>query len=405
MALGRTTAIGIDIGTSTVKVIAVERADDSRSPSQNNTRVIGFGAVESKGVRHGYITNINETAKNIRQAVTMAEKNSGLKIKRAYLAVGGVGLSAIVGVGIVNTTKADNEITDLDVKRALEESEKELPTVYINNRKILHSVPLEYRVDGKRVLGRPQGMKGIRLEARVLYITCQTHHLNDLLVAVEEAGIEIEDVVASPMTASLVSLNKTQKIAGCVLVNIGSETTSMIVFENNIPISLEVFQIGSNDITNDLALGLKISIEEAELVKIAAPGAPMVSKKKMDDIIDARLSDIFELIDAHLKKIDRSGLLPAGIIMIGGGAQLGAIEQAAKTALRLPSKCAHVKYETTFKSIADHQSEWVVSYGLGILGLNTEDENAIDIKDGLKFIGKTHSLWAWIKKLVKQLLP
>lgn len=397
--MSRNTSVGIDIGTSSVKVIVVERSDEISVPTL--PKIVGYGNAESKGIRHGYISSISEVAKSIRQAVAQCEKNSELKIKKAYLSVGGVGLSAIIGIGVVNTTKADSEITDLDVNRAIEESEKELPSAYISNRKIIHSVALEYRVDGKRVLGRPQGMKGIRLEARVLYITCQTHHLNDMLLAVEEAGILIEDVVAAPMAASLVSLTKTQKIAGCVLVNIGAETTSMIVFENNIPISLEVFPIGSNDITNDIALGLQISLEEAELVKTGATGAPTVSRKKLDSIIDARLSDIFELIDTHLKKIERSGLLPAGIIMIGGGSALTGIENAARTSLHLPSRCPTTKYETTFKFINEKQAEWVVCYGLGILGLNSEDENTVDIKEGMRLIGKTRStIWKWIKQFL-----
>jgi cell division protein FtsA len=397
--MSRITSVGIDIGTSSVKVIAVERSDEVSFPTQ--PKIVGYGVAESKGIRHGYISNIGEVAKSIRAAVAQTEKNSGLKIKKAYLSVGGVGLSAIVGIGVVNTTKADSEITDLDVNRAIEESEKELPSAYISNRKIIHSVALEYRVDGKRVLGRPQGMKGIRLEARVLYITCQTHHLNDMLLAVEEAGISIEDVVAAPMASSLVALTKTQKIAGCVLVNIGAETTSIIVFENNIPISLEVFPIGSNDITNDIALGLQISLEEAELVKTGGAGAPAVSRRKLDGIIDARLSDIFELIDTHLKKIDRSGLLPAGIIMIGGGSTLSGIENAARTSLHLPSKCPGIKYDTTFKFITEKQAEWVVGYGLGVLGINSEDENTVDIKDGMRLIGKTRgTIWKWIKQFL-----
>ncbi|MEI6490746.1 MAG: cell division protein FtsA [bacterium] len=397
--MSRITSVGIDIGTSSIKVIAVERSDEVSFPTQ--PKIVGYGVAESKGIRHGYISNIGEVAKSIRAAVAQTEKNSGLKIKKAYLSVGGVGLSAIVGIGVVNTTKADSEITDLDVNRAIEESEKELPSAYISNRKIIHSVALEYRVDGKRVLGRPQGMKGIRLEARVLYITCQTHHLNDMLLAVEEAGISIEDVVAAPMASSLVALTKTQKIAGCVLVNIGAETTSIIVFENNIPISLEVFPIGSNDITNDIALGLQISLEEAELVKTGGAGAPAVSRRKLDGIIDARLSDIFELIDTHLKKIDRSGLLPAGIIMIGGGSTLSGIENAARTSLHLPSKCPGIKYDTTFKFITEKQAEWVVGYGLGVLGINSEDENTVDIKDGMRLIGKTRgTIWKWIKQFL-----
>lgn len=397
MALGRTTSVGIDIGTHSIKVIVAEQ---DIKQDKKETRIIGWGAAESKGIRHGYITNAEEATKSVKQAVTLAERSSGIKIKKAYLSIGGMGISAVISTGGIVTTKADTEITDLDVKRAVDESEKEIPQTYILNRKIIHIIPLEYRIDGRKVLGKPNGLKGIKLEARVMYITCLSHHVNSLMLTMEEAGIEIEDIVASPMASSIVSLSKTQKIAGCVLANIGSETTSIIIFENNIPISLEFFPYGSNDITNDIALGLKITLEDAELVKTGTVKGIEFSKKKLDEIVIARLSDIFDLIENHLKKIDRNGLLPAGIILTGGGAGLQHIEEYAKAALKLPSKQGHLKMEGLVKAIPrDH--EWTVAYGLAVLGLSSDDTQISDTKSTIGFLSQTKSgIWKWIKQFL-----
>jgi cell division protein FtsA len=220
------------------------------------------------------------------------------------------------------------------------------------------------------LIGRPGGMHGSKLEAKVLFIVCLKQHLNDIIRAVEDANIEVLDVIASPIAASMVSLTKSQKIAGCILVNIGSETVSLSVFENNIPISLEVFPIGSTDITNDIALGFRIPIHEAENIKLGITGEMQYPKKKLDEIIMARLSDIFDLIEAHLKKIGRSGLLPAGIILTGGGSGIETIEDVARVSLKLPSKVSSINFLTNIKNSQLQDSYWSVAYGLSVWGLN-----------------------------------
>ncbi len=408
MANGRTFSIGIDVGTNQVKVLVAEypqlnpenKANPNIGSRDSSPRVVSTGIAETRGMRHGYITNVKEVAKSINQAVEQAQRGINTKIKRAFVSIGGVGLGAIITSGNVNTTKADAEITDLDVKRAIEESEKELPNLYIQNRKIIHTIPLEYRIDGKKVLGKPQGLKGIKLEAKVLYITSLAHHLSDLLMAFEEADIEVLDAIASPMASSLVNLNKTQKIAGCILANIGAETTSIIVFENSIPVSLEVFPFGSNDVTNDIALGLKVSLEDAEHIKIGNDNGIAFSRKKLDEIVIARLSDIFDLIDDHLRRIDRNGLLPAGIILTGGGSKLANIEELAKIALKLPSKQSVLGAVGNTKQMTN-ENEWSVAYGLAILGLGNDDNSTIEINLGRKLFEKTSkSIWGWIKQFL-----
>ena len=253
---------------------------------------------------------------------------------------------------------------------------------------ILHTIPLGYKIDGKKVLVRPHGMKGGILEVRTLFVTCLEQHLEDLVSAVEAAGVRVDDVIAAPIAESSVALSKLQKKAGCVLANIGAETVSISVFEEGIPVSLQVFPIGSTDITNDIALGLKVPLEEAERIKKFRDEGNL--KRKVDEIIEARLSDIFELIEAHLRKIGKNGLLPAGIILTGGGAIIGAIEDLAKSSLRLPAKVA------TPRDIRD--LSWSIAYGLCLLGLNP---NAADESLGVKIAKQSGSnVIGWLKQFL-----
>ena len=199
--------------------------------------------------------------------------------------------------------------------------------------------------------------------------------------------------MASPLAGSLVMLTKTQKKAGCVLANIGAETVSIVVFENNVPISIKVFPVGSNDITNDIALGLKIPLDEAEKIKRGGMSNKPYSKKKLDEIISGRLTDIFKLIDDHLKKIKRDGLLPAGIILTGGGSSITTAQDLARASLRLPSKIATLDPGQNGKV---RDATWAVGYGLCIWGMTgTEEESGINLA---RNTGNT--LLSWFKQFL-----
>lgn len=392
--MSRTIAVGIDIGTHHIKVVAAEYPEGRE---RSLPRIIGTGFSESRGLRHGYIINQNEIVRSIREAVKQAEKTAGIQIKKAFLAVGGTGLGAYTTQASVIISRADSEIGDGEVTKATEACEAELPTTYMLNRKVLHHVPLGYKIDGKIVMGRPQGMKGMKLEARMLFVTCLEQHLNDFVEAINAAGIEVEDVMAAPLAASLVTLTKAQKIAGCVLANIGAETVSIVIFENDIPISLEVFPIGGIDITHDVALGLKIPLEHAEDLKKGKIDAS-IPKKKLDDIVAARLSDIFELIEEHLKKIGRSGLLPAGIILTGGSSNIHTIEDIARLSLRIPSRTTKTLFEGNEKnSVKD--SFWAVAYGLCLLGTSSTGGS---LSPGRKL---SRQVWRRFVEWIKQFLP
>ncbi len=374
--MARTMAVGIDVGTSQVKVV-VARADKNR---QNAPSIVGRGVAEAKGLRHGYVMNQADATRSVAAALAQAEKTSGEKIRKAYLAVGGIGLGSVISLGSTVASRADSEITELDLKKALESAETAIPESQIINRKILHAIPLQYKIDGKVLHGRALGMKGLKIEVKALFVTCLLQHLQDLIQAVEETGVEVEDVMAAPLAASLVTLTKAQKIAGCVLANIGAETVSLAVFENTIPISLEVFPIGSTDITNDIALGLKVPLDEAEQIKLGGITATPYPRRKLEEIIDARLSDIFELIESHLKKINRNGLLPAGIIITGGASGIATIEDLARSALRLPSKVGLLSFGQGSDARAKEDMNWAVALGLCILGLSQGEGDSIGVK-------------------------
>jgi|SRR3989344_5625110 len=389
--MARQIRVGIDIGTYQVKVMIAE----ALSPKERlMPRVLGTGFAESKGLRHGYIINVRDAAKSIRSAVRQAEKMADVEVKKAYLAIGGIGLGAVVSSGSTMITKADGEVSALDIEQALASSENEIPRPLIINRKIIHTVPLQYKIDGISTLGKAEGLKGSKLEVKTLFITCLEHHINDLVQAAEEAGIQVEDVIAAPIAASMVTLTKLQKVAGCALANIGAETVSISVFENNLPVSLEVFPIGSNDITNDIALGLKIPLEEAEVIKVHNLNNSPYSKKKIEEIIGARLSDIFELIEAHLKKIGRNGLLPAGIVITGGGAGLTEIDNFAKLSLNIPSRVGIVHVPVAKNTIKD--ATWAVVYGLTIIGFTSGEDDST----GLTFLKTKKSIVNWFRQFL-----
>ncbi len=369
--MAKNIAVGIDIGTYQIKISVVEAKNEDGNISY---KIIGTGFAESKGLRHGYIINSGDTTNSLRIAIAQAEKTSGIKIRKVFLSIGGIGVGSVVSHGSIIIPRADSEITEIDVKNVLSVAENEIPANVSINKKIIHTIPISYKIDGKIVLGRPIGMKGIKFEAKVLFVTCLEHHLDDLINIVEDLGIDVVNIMASPLAGSMVTLTKTQKIAGCVLANIGSETVSVVIFENNIPISLEVFPIGGTDITNDIALGLKIPIEEAEEIKINTKGERDYPKKRLEEIILARLSDIFEIIESHLKKLGRSGLLPAGIIITGGTSGISTIEDLARATLKLPSKVGSINFISDLKNLQTKDSSWSVSYGLCVWVLSKGEE-------------------------------
>jgi cell division protein FtsA len=364
------TTVGIDIGTHQIKVVVAAQKKNVAKPV-----VLGTGYAHSRGIRQGYVIQKQDLLKTLETAIAAAEHASRIAIREAYVSVGGVGLEEFRSRAEVMVSRADGVVSELDTKHALEESERKI-TNRLVNRKIIHSIPLTYTLDGEKIISnRPLGMKGVRLEVESLFITALEQHLDDLIGTVEAAGISVIDVMASPLAGSFVTLTKPQKIAGVVLANLGAETISIAVFENDIPISVRVFPVGVNDITNDIALGLCVSLEEAEEAKRSYRGTTERmkngAKKQLETIIQNRVKDMFLLIDAHLKRIGKNELLPAGIVISGGGSGIATINDLAKATLKLPSRSATLS-APQHSSIKD--ATWAVAYGLCLWGITNKRE-------------------------------
>ncbi|ETB63812.1 TPA: cell division protein FtsA [Candidatus Nomurabacteria bacterium] len=383
---------GIDIGSSFTKVVVLGYEKGGK-----DLTLLASSYVETRGVRLGYITNVDHVAGTVKKAISSVENVLGFKIKNAYISIEGINLSSVVSIGSSIISKADQEITELDVHKAIDNSEENLDTP---NKKIIHTIPLSYKIDGKDIFGHPESMKGIKLEVRTLFITCLKQNVEDIITVFGLLNINILDIIASPIASSNILLSTKQKTAGCALLDIGCETVSLTVFEENSPIYLITFPFGSMDITKDIALGFKISLEEADSIKHGNVIGADYSKKKIDEIIEARLVDIFELVNNHLKKLKRNELLPAGIIITGGGALINKIEEIAKRELKLPASVGTVDQQTNNK-LKIKDSSWYTAYGLALSSKENFDNQNIYNSLGVD----VKQVKGFFKSIFSQLLP
>lgn len=359
-------------------------------------KILGTGTATSRGMRLGYIVDAKEATKSIREAVSRAEGAAKVKVKSARLAVGGVGLEELRSSGDVSLTPSGGYVSERDIEKVLKESEKRAAP-RLANKNIIHTIPIEFRIDGVKVLGKPQGLQGTKLSVDTLLVTLLSQHHDHLIEATEAAGVEVEGVMASPLAASMVTLTKTQRTAGVVLANIGAETLSIMIFDNDIPVSLKVFPVGSADLTNTIALSFQIPLNEAEAAKRGGVTSSGLQPKKMNTVITTRLKDMFTLISAHLKSIGRHKLLPAGIVITGGGSGIASAQDIAKAALQLPAQISQVGYLSRSSGI---DATWAVAYGLCRWGFAEEANGGThSFGDALKSAAEA------VRQALRSLLP
>jgi len=358
----RNSITGIDIGTHTTKVVVAEQGRNGVP------KLIGCGSSKTNGMRHGYTTSVAKTTDSIRQAIAKAEKSAKQKIRRAYISLGAQSLSTDVVHVTIAISKGDGEVTPLDIDKLIEKAENTLLKEK-KNRHIMHSLPMTYYLDGKEIHGRPLGLYGDKLEAHVLFVSTFSHHFDDIVQSANDAGIDVLDVVAAPVAQAIPLLSEKQKTVGVGLVDIGDEITHITIYENDTLIGIKTLPVGVSDVVNDIALGLQVSLEDAEsLFKELGVGAGRMSAqdKKIASIAEARTSEIFEMINGYLKKMRREALLPAGIIVAGGGAHIYNIKDTAKEELQLP---VHIMDDVQIPSQNTNcsGSSWLTAYGLCFL--------------------------------------
>ncbi len=341
--------VGLDIGSSYVRVVVGKIDEESKVPS-----IIGVSETPSSGIRKGVIIDIDEAVSTISQALEKVERMTGIAVTEATVAIGGAHISSIESHGVIAVSRADGEITENDIIRVIDASQAiSIPA----NREIIHVIPKNFVVDGQSGIKDPLGMTGIRLEVDTVIVQAAAPFIKNLTKAIQQAGIKINDMVLAPLAAAQAVLTKRQKELGVALVDLGGGTTGLVVFEEGQLLHTSVIPVGSAHITNDIAIGLRTSIETAEKVKQAYAHAiprevnrseeidlseldsseeERVSRHHVAEISEARLEEIFELVNKELKGINRDGQLPAGVIFTGAGANLPGVLELAKKELRLP---------------------------------------------------------------------
>lgn len=385
--------VGIDLGSHTTRVIVTAPAEGKSS----FPKILATGRAAARGMHRGYVAHPDEARQSLAEAVAQAEKNLGSEIRRAYAAVGGVGLIAQSVRARTSVSRADGRVSETDHANLLRMCEDTFQG-NAKNYRILHTIPRSYLLDGHDILaGTPIGMQGATLEIECTVIACLRHHVDSLIRVITDAGVDVIDVIASPVALSIPTLSRSQRTAGCALMDIGSEITTLAVFEHDSLSSLAVFPLGSADVTNDLALGLQLALPDAERVKIGR-GSDLAPKRKVEDIVSARLEDLCELVGKHLKKTNRSGLLPAGLIITGGGSSNALIVDVARNATRLPAQVVRIEHILpTMKREID--TSWLVAYGLCALG----DAEPSYSAGGLGSLVRSAS--GGVKSFLKQFLP
>jgi len=341
---------GLDIGTSTIKTLVAQKT------SNTELEVISQISEPASGTRRGVVIDIEEVSRIIQDILERVKLENGARIDSVYINVGGSHIFSTSSRGLVSVSRADQKISEEDIARVIQAAQTfSLPS----NKEIFDVFPKEFIVDGERGVKEVLGMQGVRLEAEVLVLGGFSPYLKNLTQAVSNSNLQILDIIPSPIASARACLTPRQKELGVALLDIGAGTSGLCVFEEGDLIHLAIFPIGSANITNDIAIGLKTDIEVAEKIKIEygscfsnlakasrkkekikiGEAEPLIfSQKQLMGIIEARASEIFGEVNKELKKISREKLLPAGVVLTGGGAKLPKIVELAKRELRLPCR-------------------------------------------------------------------
>ena len=318
---------GLDIGTHSIKALVV-----LKNPQEKDLEVVSQAEVENIGMRKGVVIDSNAVSQKIIEAVNICREGLERKIESVVISINGSHLLFLSGRGLVSVSRADQKISEVDIERALQASRSiSLST----NQEILEVFPQEFIIDGQPGIKEVEGLRGIRLEAKTLCLAVFSPYLKNLSDSVLGADLEIEHILPSIIASAQAVLDQKEKELGVALIEIGAGTTSLAVFEEGNLIDAMVFPLGSNNITNDIAIILKTEIEEAENIKKSFIGFSLrESRKAVSKIIEARTKEIFGEVNRELKRAGKTKL-PAGIVLTGGGAKLSKIVDFAKKELKL----------------------------------------------------------------------
>lgn len=408
------TIVGLDVGTCFIRtVIAKVKA------GQDKPQIVGIGQAISSGLRRGVVIDIEEAVKSINESVQQAKRACGLPVESVYVSISGNHITSKFSKGVVAVSRADAEVSEEDVERAINNAAS--ASAAAPNREVLHVIPRSFTVDDQVSIKDPIGMSGVRLEVDTLIIEGSTPFVKNLTKCVAEAGLEIEGLIVAPLAASRATLAKRQKELGVLTLDLGGGTVGLTIFEEGDIIHNYILPIGASHITNDIAIGLRSSIDLAEkikleygsslaseinkkdninLAKLSLEDKGMISRHQVAEIIEARLCEILDLTNKELKKIDRQGLLPAGVVLVGGGAKIPGLVDLTKEKLNLP---AQVGFPLDLDGVTEEIEDpaFATAVGLILWGIDAQGTKS---QSGLSF-SRVSGVLNKIKNWIRGFLP
>lgn len=404
---------GLDIGSSKIRTVVGTLDEKTQQPN-----IIGVGIANSTGIRKGQIIDVEETINNITASLEDAERMAGEPVHHVLLGISGNHIESFNSKGVIAISHPGNEITEDDVDRVLEAAQA---VAIPNNRRILRIIPKSFTVDEQKGIKYPVGMTGIRLEVDAHIVTGMVPNVRNIEKCVLQAGVDIDDVIPSIMASTEAVLSKRQKELGVAVVDIGSGGTSISIFEEGTTLHTAVIPVGGENVTNDVAIGLRTSIDTAEKIKIEYGSClpsevndremidlasfskidmQKISKRHLVEIIEARYHEIFLLVKEELAKIHRDGMLPAGVVLTGAAVKIPGIIDLAREVLNLP---VQIGFPQNFEGVVDKIEDPAYATAIGLLIWGARYE-ARPFSLSLKGLNIKKS-FAGFKNWVKQLLP
>lgn len=340
--------VGLDLGTTKICVIIAEVQPGGQ------INVIGVGDKPSRGLRKGVVVNIENTIESVRTAVLEAERMAGVHTGSVFAGIAGGHIKGLNSHGVIAVSRKDKEITREDVERVVDAAKAVALPV---DREVIHIIPQEFIIDNQDGIKEPVGMSGVRLEAEVHIVTGAVTSVQNIIKSVERAGYAVDDIILQPLASAEAVLSPDERELGVVLVDIGGGTTDMAVFVDGSLWHSNVISIGGNQLTSDIAIGLRTPNHEAEEIKrkygcakvsmvgeseeITVPGvggrpSRTLLRRELAQIIQPRTEEILELIDMEIKKNGFEEKAAAGVVLTGGSSLLDGIEELAEEILQVP---------------------------------------------------------------------
>ena len=409
MAKSRVVA-SLDIGSSKIRTVVGALEEETGHPN-----IIGVGIAPSTGLRKGAVIDVEETINSLTASLEDAERMAGEPINHVFLGIGGNHIESINSKGVIAIAQDENEISEDDVDRVLEAAQAiTIPP----NRRILRIIPKTFTVDEQKGIKYPVGMSGIRLEVEAHIMTGLVPTIKNIEKCVLQAGVDINDIIPNPLAAAEAVLSKRQKELGVIVIDVGCGATAVSVFEDGTILHTATIPVGGENVTNDVAIGLRTSIDTAEKIKIEYGSCSLediaeretidlslmskvdthtVSKKQMCQIVEARYQEIFMLVKDELAKIHRDGMLPAGVILTGAASKISGATDLARETLNLP---VQIGFPQNYDGVVDKIDDpaYATAIGLLIWGSKFEGKSygvkGVNLKKGVGTIKK------WFKGLI-----